>query len=266
MYSDYHMHSVFSPDSTESPEKIIEKCISLNMEECCFTDHNDFVWPNKNENFDLDVKSYFEQLTILSEKYKNKINVNIGVECGMTPDNITLNRDFIKNNHFDFVIASCHIVDNMDPYYPEFFENISDRTAFEKYFNALKIGIDGFSDFDILGHIDYIVRYCPNKHSNYSAFDYMDIIDYILKKIIYSGKGIEINTSGLKSGLPFANPCPDILKRYKELGGEIITLGSDAHSTEFVGYKFSQAVDFLKSTGFERYCIFINRKALFKKL
>lgn len=266
MYSDYHIHTHHSPDSQESPKKILEKCISLNMKECCFTDHNDFNWPIKNENFDLDITAYFNELIPLRDLYNDKIKIGIGVECGITPENTFLNNELIGSNHFDFVIGSCHIVDGMDPYYPDFFHNRTDREAFEKYFNEVRAGIDTFSDFDVFGHMDYIVRYSPNKNTNYSAYDYMDIIDYVLKKLIYSGKGIEINTSGLKSGLPFSNPCPDILTRYKELGGEIITIGSDAHSVDYVGYEFSKAGDFLKAAGFNQYCIFRNRQPEFKNL
>lgn len=266
MYSDFHLHTHHSADSDELPENTIKKCIELGMDECCFTDHNDFNWPNKNENFDLDVKSYYEELFPLKEQYKNQLKIHIGVECGITEENYIQNRTLIQNNPFDFVIGSCHIVNGLDPYYPEYFYKKTDRAAFEEYFKALKKGILLFDDFDVLGHIDYVVRYSPNKESGYSAFDYMDIIDEILNTVIQNGKGIEINTSGLKSGLSFANPCPDILKRYRELGGEIITIGSDAHSVDYVGYAFDRAAQFLSSAGFNNYCIFKNREPHFKKL
>lgn len=266
MYSDFHIHTHHSPDSDEIPENIIKKCIELGMSECCFTDHNDFNWPDPNENYDLDIKAYYDELISLRELYKNKIDICIGVECGITDDNYIQNLQLIKNNPFDFVIGSCHIVGGMDPYYPDFFDNRNDREAFEGYFTTLKKSLEYFDNFDVLGHLDYIVRYSPNKDANYSALDYMDIIDEILIKLIHSGKGIEINSSGLKSGLPFANPCPEILKRYKELGGEIITMGSDAHNLNFVGFKFDVAAQFLKNAGFNNYCIYKKRKPLFKSL
>lgn len=266
MYSDYHIHSHHSADSEESVKKIIEQCISLHMKELCFTDHNDFLWPINGENFDLNTTTYFQELLPLQDLYRNKISVHIGIECGITPENTTRNEALIQQNNFDFVIGSCHIVDGMDPYYPEFFENKTDRESFEKYFRELKAGIDFFLNFDVLGHMDYIVRYSPNKAANYSAFDYTDMIDEILKKIIDGGKGLEINTSGLKSGLPFANPCPDILKRYREFGGEIVTIGSDAHQADFIGYEFERAGEFLKHAGFQNYCIFVNRKPQFRPL
>lgn len=266
MYSDFHIHSHHSFDSQEDAKNIIEKCIMLHMDELCFTDHNDFDWPAPDENADLNIVEYYRELTALRERYADKIKVNIGVECGLTPDNATKNKSLIQDNPFDFVIGSCHIIDGMDPYYPEYFAGKTDRQAFEQYFNALKNSIDSFHDFDVLGHIDYVVRYSPNKSNNYSYYDYTDQIDYILKKIIDLGKGIEINTSGLKSGLPFANPCPDILARYRELGGEIITIGSDAHHADFIGYKFDIAGAFLKNAGFQYYCTFHNRETIFKRL
>jgi len=266
MYSDYHLHSHHSADSEESCEAIIKRCVELGMQSCCFTDHNDFNWPLPEFNFDLNIDEYFKELLSLQEEYKNKIQVNIGVECGIAPENSKVNESFISSHPFDFVIGSCHIVNGKDPYYPDFFEGKSDKVAFLEYFEALVKGFKEFKNFDVLGHLDYIVRYSPNKEKNYSATDYMDYIDYLLKESIALGKGIEINTNGLKSGLPFANPCLEILKRYKELGGEIITIGSDAHSIANIGYQFEKASAFLAAAGFKYYCQYKNRKPEFTNL
>ena len=266
MYSDYHIHSHNSFDSEQDSEEIIKRCIELNMEEMCFTDHNDFNWPIDGENFDLDTKKYYEELLPLRDRYANKIQVNIGVKCGLDSSNKALNMALINYNPFDFVIGSCHIVDSMDPYYPEFFEGRTDRSAFERYFEVLCESIDSFIDFDVLGHLDYIVRYSPNKAANYSPSDYSDYIDYVLKKIIENGRGIEINTSALAKGLAFTNPCPEILSRYKELGGEVITIGSDAHKAPFIGSYFDKAGELLLKAGFSYYTVFTERKPTFKKL
>ena len=266
MYSDYHIHSMFSADSSEQPDSIIEKAISLGMDEICFTDHNDFNWPVPGENFDLDVSSYIEYMNKLKSKYSSKIDIGIGIECGITPTDYELNNKLISENSFDFVIGSCHIVEGLDPYYPEFYEGKTDKEALSLYFNEIKKSIDNFDNFDVLGHMDYVIRYSPYSEKKYNIEDYADLVDYILKKLILSGKGIEINTSGLKSGLSFANPNPQILKRYRELGGEIITIGSDAHQSQFVGYEFEKVKGFLNQAGFKYYCIFKNRKPTFKKI
>lgn len=266
MYSDYHIHSNFSTDSNELPKNIIKTAIALNMSSICFTDHQDFNWPIKGKNFDLDVDSYFGTLIPFKERYSKYIDINIGVECGLMEGCEQLNHDLILHNPFDFVIGSCHIIDKMDPYYSDFWNGKQDRDAFEHYFITLNNLISKSCDFDVLGHIDYIVRYSPNKNANYSALDYINIIDEILTKIIRCGKGIEVNSSGYKAGLSNPNPCYEILKRYKELGGEIITFGSDAHQSEFIGYEFEKTAHLLRQCDFRYYCTFSKRTPEFIKL
>ena len=126
--------------------------------------------------------------------------------------------------------------------------------------------IKKFSNFDVYGHLDYVVRYGPNKDKEYTYEKYKDILDSILKLLIEKGKGIEINTGGVKSGLKELHPCTSIVKRYRELGGEIITIGSDAHTPEHIASHFNRAEEVLKECGFKYYTIFEKRVAEFKKL
>ena len=116
------------------------------------------------------------------------------------------------------------------------------------------------------GHLDYIARYVPNQSVPFSYRDYSDLIDAILKSIIEDGKGIEMNMSGYRYGLGMPNPCPDILKRYRELGGEIITVGSDAHTPENVGLRFEKAGEHLVQAGFKYYTVWKERKPVFIKI
>lgn len=245
MLSDYHIHSRFSADSNEDPEKIIKQAITLNMKEICFTDHQDFNWPIPKESFNIDVPSYFDTLLLLKDKYHSQINVKIGVELGLTTDNCEKNSFFIKNNHFDYIIGSCHIVDQMDPYYSEFWENRVDKDVFRKYFMTLFNNLKLFHSIDTLGHLDYIVRYSPNRDKDYNPHDYFDIISEILKFIIDKNIALEINTGCLAKGLSFPNPHTDILNLYKELGGKLVAVGSDAHVFSNIGYGFGTAQDLI---------------------
>ena len=238
MLSDFHVHSKFSTDSDEDLENIISKAISLNMKDICITDHQDWFWPVPGESFDIDTDSYFNELNILKDKYSSKINLHIGVELGITCDNYKKNADFLQSYPFEYVIGSCHIVDNMDPYYTDFWKNRQDRDAFELYFKTLLEGLLEFSQIDTLGHLDYVVRYSPNRDSNYSPRDYQDVIDEILKFIIEKDIKLEINTSNFSKGFDFPNPHTDIIRRYKELGGLYVTVGSDAHKAQFIGSGF----------------------------
>ena len=255
MISDYHVHSHFSFDSKEAPENIINKAISLGMEQICFTDHQDFNWPIEGELPLLNIEDYISTLSELRENYQNKIQVLTGIELGLMKGNETLCQNLIKQTNLDYVIGSCHIVDQMDPYYSSFWENKPDRDAFEAYFNTLLNALKTFNNIDALGHLDYIVRYSPNKDINYSPLDYQDIIDEILKFIIDKNIKLEINTANIAKGFSFPNPHTDIINRYKELGGMYVTVGSDAHKAEDIGYGFEYAEQLIEKTGLKIYTL-----------
>lgn len=119
---------------------------------------------------------------------------------------------------------------------------------------------------DVYGHIDYIVRYGPNKNRDYSYGKYRDILDVILKTILDKGLGIELNTGGYHYGLGEPNPCTEVIRRYRDLGGEIITIGADAHTPDKIAYDFSKAADLLRECGFSYYTVFKERTPQFLKL
>ena len=116
------------------------------------------------------------------------------------------------------------------------------------------------------GHLDYVVRYGPNKDADYSYAKYADLLDSILETLIEKGKGLELNTGGLRSGLRDVNPCAEVLKRYRELGGEILTVGSDSHSDSHISFEFEKACELLKECGFRYYTVFEKRSPEFRRL
>ena len=164
------------------------------------------------------------------------------------------------------MIGSVHLIRGLDPYYGKFFEGRPDAEAYREAFAETLRCLDGVSDFDALGHLDYVVRYGKHQAEEYSYRMFADEIDAILKKLIDMGKALEINTAGLKYGLEFPNPHPDVLKRYRELGGEMVTVGADGHRPEHVGYDFSLAADILKSCGFRYYTEFKGRRPSFTEI
>jgi histidinol-phosphatase (PHP family) len=245
MYSDYHVHSNFSFDSDETLENIIEKAVSLKMPQVAITDHYDIDWPVPGEIPSFNIYNYSSLINAMREKYADKIHIIKGIELGLMESTGDKCRNLINYFPFDFVIGSCHIVDNMDPYYSQFWENRKDRAAFELYFDTLLASLKSFNGIDALGHMDYIVRYSPNKDSNYSVSDYSDIIDTILIYIISHDIKLEINTSNYANGFNFPNPHTDIIRRYKELGGTYVTIGSDSHTASTLGYEFHRAADLI---------------------
>lgn len=265
---DCHLHSDFSRDSETPAAQMIEQAIRLGVDGLCFTEHEDPGAPYPEGDFIVDFDAYFARMTELREKYRGQIRIGIGVELGIQP-HLTDKLDALAAKWpFDFIIASQHIVGRKDPYYPSFFEGRSEQDCYEEYFQVQFETLKKLdpASFDTLGHMDYIVRYGPNKNKYYSYKTYSDYIDPILRLLIENGKCLEINTGGLKYGLGEANPCTDILRRYRELGGEQITIGSDAHEPEYLGYEFVRVAALLKSIGFHHYTIFEQRKGRAIKL
>ena len=273
--SDFHTHSSNSGDSDEKMQVLVEKAIKNGIKHLCITEHNDFDYPDAPKGYEdemcdfvLDVDTYYKEYNKLKEKYSsdNDFNLYFGVELGLQTHIVNENRDFIKGYPFDFVIASSHLFDKSDPYFPIFWEGKDEKTLFRRYFESIYENICLFDDFDVYGHLDYILRYGKNKDRDIRFSDFFDEIDAILNKLIEMGKGIEINTGGLRNGLEFPNPNPHILRRYRELNGEIITIGSDAHSGKNIADSFAVAEDILTECGFKYYTVFKDRTASFIKL
>lgn len=266
--SDFHLHTFFSSDSTADPEEYILSAVQMGLQNICFTDHNDFDAPLEDGKvmFLLDFDKYVRYMSDLKQKYRKMIHIYIGVEQGLVDSATDRINAYDQSGVLDFIIGSSHLVYGQDPYYPEFWENVSAKKTVETYYQSIIENVNLCRNYDVYGHLDYIIRYIPKDSYHYDYRDFSDYIDTILKLLISKGKGIEINTAGLRYGLSSPNPCEDIVKRYCQLGGEIITIGSDAHETHDLAYRFDIAKNILQNAGFEYYTIFKQRKPEFLKL
>ena len=278
--SDFHLHSSHSEDSEAPMEEQIEAGIKAGLKYMCFTEHMDKDWPedavppgtehNKSavelNAFEVDTDAYYKHCLECREKYRDRVDIRFGVEYGFQPHLAEDNLKYVNAYPFDFVIGSQHLMDGLDVYYAESFADMTEKEAYRRYFECILESICIFDGYDIFGHIDYIVRYGPNKNKYYSYKDHDGVLDEILRQLIKRGKGIEINTAGYRKLGNEPNPSSEILKRYRELGGEIITVGSDAHSPGSVAYDFDRAEALLKELGYGYYCIFRDRKPEFIRL
>lgn len=268
--ADCHLHSSHSGDSHASMDSMIERGIKLGLKQMCFTEHMDMDYPDSEHEsgsiFLLNTDSYLYDLIRLKERYDGRIQLLFGVELGLQPHLSDNNARYVHSYDFDFVIGSSHLVNGQDPYYPAFYEGRTEAEAYRAYFASILDNLKKYTNFDVYGHLDYVVRYGPNKNEKYAYADYRDMIDVILETLIENEKGIELNTGGFRAGLHAPNPCADILRRYRELGGEIVTIGSDAHAPEDIGTHFTEAAEILSSCGFRYYCVYQKRVAEFLKL
>ncbi|WP_294405531.1 histidinol-phosphatase HisJ family protein [uncultured Clostridium sp.] len=252
--SDYHMHSKYSFDAMQTIEQAVEKAISMNINEICMTEHISFDPDDKSYNY-FNFKDYENEIDELSIKYRNKIKIKTGLEAGEIHLYKNEYNKCFSENRLDFIIGSIHNI-NRKGLNTNIREN-GVHATYENYFNQVLI-LAQEADFDVLGHLDLIQRYAFNVDGVYDFNNYKEIIHEILKTLIAKGKGIEVNTSGLKNNLLF--PKLEILQMYKDLKGEIITVGSDSHNYDRVGENIESTYNLLKDMGFKYVFTFENRK------
>ena len=268
---DFHMHSSFSSDSDASMEEMIKSAICKGFKGICITEHYDVDYPNYTGDptplFLLDFEAYRARYEELAAKYQDKLELGFGVELGLQPHLADIYYKRLAEYPFDFILGSVHTCNGNDPYYPEYyFKDIEEEEGYRNYFKFILQNLDVYDGFDSFGHLDYVVRYGPNKDTFYTYEKYKDLLDPILMKLVSMGKALECNAGALDRGLRTTNPSGDVLKRYRELGGELITIGSDAHKPAAIGSSFHVAQELLTECGFTHYATFRNRIPQMHKL
>jgi histidinol-phosphatase (PHP family) len=278
MLADYHVHTEFSFDSDYVMEEVVKDAIAKGLDEICFTDHVDYglmleygsegTTPKPdihgNPRYNVDYQRYLETIGMLQEKYKGQIVLKRGLEYGMQMCHLEEYRQLYARYPLDFIIHSNHQVDDIELYWPEFFAGKTQKEYNRVYYEEILRTVTAFKDYSVLGHLDSMNRYdplgpCPEE-------DFIDLVQEILKIAIADGKGIEINTSSTRYGLKDTTPSLSILKRYRQLGGSIITIGSDSHKKEHLGYGIKKTQELLKDLGFECFCTFKEMEPIFHKL
>ncbi|KAB3529782.1 histidinol-phosphatase HisJ family protein [Alkaliphilus pronyensis] len=262
---DYHVHSHFSPDANMTMELGIKAAISKGIKEICFTDHIDYDFDGEGNNITFDYMEYQKTIKEYQLKYNDRIRIKQGVEFGLQSHTLDkYSRDF-KDNSFDFIIGSLHSVEKKDLFSGAFYSEKTQLEAYRVYFEELYDILCDFDDFSVLGHLDVVKRY--------GSFDiplpleaYYEATSKILKKVIDKGKGIELNTSGIRYRVGDYHPSLDVFRLYYELGGEIITIGSDAHTTNQLSFDLKNAVKALEAIGFKYVCTFSRMVPSFHRL
>lgn len=271
IFPDYHLHTSFSSDCESDIHEIIKNAKKNGLTSICVTDHYDIDFPilpeNPDMDFYLDTDKYYEYMSNIRNSATPDFDLKIGVELGVMPNVTQKAEEYVKNHpELDFIICSTHLVDGLDPYYPEYFKDKTDVEAYRRYFEEILNTVKGFHTFNVYGHLDYIVRYGRKHFDSFKLSDHEDILREIIRIIVENGCGIEMNTCSLYKGLSCPHPHADILRLYKEASGEIITIGSDTHDTFHVGYGFDTARNILIDMGFKYYCTFKKQKPTFVKI
>lgn len=263
MLYDNHMHTSFSGDSDANPDEMAATAKAKGLRGITFTDHIDFDYRVDPGQFEIeDMENYFLSHAATGQKYNDEqFEILTGIELGLQTQIAARNAEFVITYPFDVVIGSIHVVDFMDPYFDDYWKVYPGSKGHLKFYETTLENLKSFHDFDTLGHLDYIFRYNRTRNNPDTYTNFRDIVDAILEEIIKHDIALEINTGSFKSGMTYTNPMPSIIKRYKELGGKLITIGSDAHNTSHIALGFEKLPSLLKECGFDSYFIFKKRNA-----
>lgn len=266
---DNHNHSQFSFDGGRtSVGKTVNSAIGKGLAGVCFTDHCDFFVPPMKAQHEeyvpevFDVEARNAEIDKVNAKCPRDFHVFKGIEIGVQKSERDKIAAHLEKYSFDEIIASVHYLDDTDPFWGGYYEGKTWRYAYGHYLETLYDEMVWLGDrFDIMGHYDYVTRYAPYPECSILYKDFPDILDSMLRYLAENGKALEINT---KTYQDFKGRTPvldkNILMRYRELGGEIISLGSDSHDADRVGFNFERTASLVSRCGFRYLAHFDKRK------
>lgn len=262
---DSHVHSIISHDGISSISQYITKASQIGVDEITFTEHYDNYSSIITKLKSLDISEYNQKF--IEEKDKTDFCINFGLEVGLQPDIVSDIEHLLNQYNFDFIIGSSHITGKKDISMDKsFFEDLNRNEAYIKYFKEVLENIKLYNNFDVYGHLDYIVRYGGYIDNKIIYNDFKDLLDEILLSLIKKEKGIEINTSGFRYNIGSFHPNKEIIKRFIELGGSIITIGSDAHKIDDLARDFKIVYEALEELKVKKIAYYRNRKPYFIKM
>lgn len=269
--ADYHVHSSqsFDADPDADIESAVKTAAEKGIDEIALCDHYDVNWVITGENPDVDFFESLNQINAAKKKYADKkTNVLLGIELGQPHQFPEKAAEVTSKNDFDFILCSLHNArGEKDFYYVDYKHT---KTAalvcmFEKYTEEL-LELANWGNFHSLAHITYPLRYFLLNGINIPLRKYTDLYTKLFKILINRGIALEINTSGLRKKINQPSPSFELLKLYKDTGGELVTIGSDAHKVSDIFGGVTQACEKLSALGFKYISTVSDKKLIQKKL
>ncbi|MGI6361383.1 MAG: histidinol-phosphatase HisJ family protein [Bacillota bacterium] len=257
-YYDYHLHSEHSFDGCLSVSEIASLALAKGLEGIMLTDHVEFVGLRPVELIP-DLKAYQKDIELARKKYP-QLSIGMGMELGLMPGFQERYQEISEAALWDFVIGSAHYMNNCNLHTDEFMLGKTKDEIWIEYLKNLEQLVKEIPHFDVLGHLDLLRRNARMRHLSFSWQEYQKEIDDLLMALISRGKGLEVNTGSLRHQLKEPHPVSSILARYRQLGGEIVTCGSDAHLADSVGKDIKITYDYIKAAGFKHISLFEKRK------
>lgn len=259
---DFHMHSKVSFDGRATGLEMAQAAARAGLKEICFTDHLDYEENVQVQNWVFDTEDYnaaYDHLEVPG------LTIRLGMEFGMTPYNKHQLKQDLGRRHFDFILGSVHFVDGLDVYWEPYWEGKTVWEAERRFLEETLRCVQVHDDFDVLAHLSFISKSRAHPAPSPLLYDtHREITDEILRLLAQKGKGLELNSSGVDRSGDFL-PGIRFFQRFRELGGEIVTIGSDAHAPDRVGQYADRSCRILKDI-FGYVCTFTDRQPIFHKL
>lgn len=275
--ADYHTHSRFSFDGKEEIDAMCRAAIKAGLDEIAVTDHMDIFTDlpygegklfddGQESRYTTDTADLARQLAAAKEKYAGRLVVTAGIELGQPQVNPDQARQFLEDFQPEFVIGSVHNMEkDLDVYYYDFTD--IDLTALYDHYLDWLLELARTGDFDVMGHLTYPLRYAFERRGmRMDTAPFEEKFRALFRILIERGKGIELNVSGLFRPMRETMPPLYVLKLYKSCGGEIITIGSDAHDAVNIGAYQDEARYMLAAAGFKAITLYRKRQPRFVDL
>ncbi len=264
---DQHLHSRFSIDSKAEPAANVRRAVDLGLAGLTFTEHFD-THPDDWTKCVYDDRAYSTEIDGLRQRFAGTIVVGKGIEVCYQPERMTFILDFLDRHEFDLVILSVHYFGGRPIHHRREWSDVDVATGTRRYLEtvldaartAASLTATRGRVFDVLGHLDLAKRYTQRFFGDFDVSGGQDLIDDILRACIDADLTPEINTSTLRQNLDETMPGPHTVRRYAELGGTCMSLGSDAHRAEDVGAGLDHGAAMLPDGGIENLAVFKNRQ------
>lgn len=261
LFADYHIHTEESFDGSHKAAEMLEAAVSAGLGAVALTDHCDLGSPEFYDSFDIDVGRQRRKFDAVAPHFEGRLDVRFGIELGQPNQQPAKADQILRENTFDFVLGSLHNLSGEKDFYFLDYHRLDVSKLLTRYFDELIEMVE--CDFDVLGHLTYPWRYLSEAGLEQTWHDFEEQIRLIYQRLIELGRGIEINTSGLRRSMGVTMPDLPLVRLFRELGGEIITVGSDAHEPAHVGAGIRQGIAIAREAGFTSIALYRGRRPQF---
>ena len=257
--SDSHVHSCFSHDGNDPVMMLCDYAVKMGLYALTITDHCECNM-YEERNYAKAIKDSFVETKRAAAALNGKLHLYKGIELGQATQNLQAAESILSECDVDFVLGSLHNIRGLEDFYLLDYNKLDIHDLLCTYFDEI-MELIAWGKFDSLTHLTYPLRYIVGEqHREVSYEVYKDRVDDILKALIEQNKALELNTSGLRQAIGKTMPCPTVIKRFKELGGKYLTIGSDAHRWADVGSGVEDGYQIAQNAGFDHITIFVNRE------